>query len=94
MRELMRAVPPSLLIGNAIKYHCDDRPVIHISATRLESDWKFSVSDNGIGIDPQYHRRIFGVFKRLHGNKIAGTGIGLAMCQRIVHIYGGQIWVE
>ena len=56
--------------------------------------WRFAVTDNGIGIEPQYHRTIFGVFKRLHGKDIPGTGIGLAICERVVQRYGGQIWVD
>jgi PAS domain S-box-containing protein len=84
------------LIGNAIKYRSPERPpVIHITAERLDENWVFSITDNGIGIDPQYKERIFGLFKRLHSNdQYAGTGIGLAICQRIVDRYHGRIWVE
>ncbi|MDQ2950135.1 MAG: ATP-binding protein, partial [Acidobacteriota bacterium] len=65
-----------------------------VSAERQDADWVFSVKDNGLGIDPQYHERIFGVFKRLHGREIPGTGIGLAICQRILQKHGGRIWVN
>jgi PAS domain S-box-containing protein len=82
------------LIGNALKYRAQRPPRIHVGASRTEDVWRFSVSDNGIGIDPEYHQSIFGVFKRLHGREIAGTGIGLAICQRVVERYGGRIWVE
>jgi signal transduction histidine kinase len=82
------------LIGNAIKYRGAEVPRIRISAQKCESEWRIAVADNGIGIAPEYHRQIFGVFKRLHGRAIPGTGIGLAICKRIVERYGGRIWVE
>jgi signal transduction histidine kinase len=83
------------LIGNAIKYRDDNRdPQIEIRARRKGEFWELSVQDNGIGIEPQYAKQVFGIFKRLHGQQYAGTGIGLAICQRIVEGYGGEIWVE
>jgi PAS domain S-box-containing protein len=82
------------LVGNAIKYRGASAPVIHIAAQARESDWLFSVQDNGIGIRPEYAQQVFGIFKRLHGQRYPGTGIGLAICQRIVERYGGRIWVE
>ncbi len=83
------------LIGNALKYRDQEPPRIHVSASSRGADWCFSVQDNGIGIDPQYKEKIFGVFKRLHHDrKYSGTGIGLAICQRVVERYGGRIWVE
>ncbi len=82
------------LISNAIKYRSADVPRIHITAERRSSDWLFAVNDNGMGISPDYAENIFGVFKRLHGYDIPGTGIGLAICKRIVEKHGGQIWVE
>ena len=82
------------LISNSIKYRGDRPPLIHVSAERQNGLWRIAVKDNGIGIAPEYHKQIFGVFKRLHGRTIAGTGIGLAICQRVVNRYGGQIWVE
>jgi PAS domain S-box-containing protein len=81
-------------IVNAIKYN-DKRPLIHISAQKKDAYWVFGVSDNGIGIDPEYNKRIFQVFKRLHSkDEYDGTGIGLAICQKIVERHGGRIWVE
>jgi PAS domain S-box-containing protein len=83
------------LIGNSIKYRGETRPKIHIGVHDRTADWEFFVSDNGIGIDREFHERIFGIFKRLHGKeKYGGTGIGLAICMRIVDRLGGKIWVE
>jgi light-regulated signal transduction histidine kinase (bacteriophytochrome) len=84
------------LIGNAIKYRSPARPpVVHVAARRESESWLFAVSDNGIGIAPEYKENIFGLFKRLHTNdEYSGTGIGLAICQRIVDRYHGRIWVE
>ncbi|MGH9632328.1 MAG: sensor histidine kinase [Bryobacteraceae bacterium] len=84
------------LISNAIKYRSSATPCIHVSASAVESrGWQFSVKDNGIGIDPKYHDKIFGIFKRLHTkDRYPGTGIGLAICKRIVDNAGGKIWVE
>jgi PAS domain S-box-containing protein len=82
------------LVGNAIKYRGADAPRIHISAQWHETEWVLAVQDNGIGIEPEYSQQIFKIFKRLHGQDYPGTGIGLAICQRIVETYGGRIWVE
>jgi PAS domain S-box-containing protein len=82
------------LVGNAIKYRSEELPRIHISAVWREREWVLSVRDNGIGIAPEYAEQIFKIFKRLHGQDYPGTGIGLAICQRIVETYGGRIWVE
>lgn len=82
------------LIGNALKYSGYRMPEVFIDAEPAERLWKFSVKDNGIGIEPQYAKQIFGIFKRLHGAEYEGTGIGLAVCQRIVERTGGRIWLE
>ena len=82
------------LIGNAIKF-CQDVPRIQIAAIMQDHEWLFSVRDRGIGIDPEYADRIFLIFGRLHSRReYSGTGIGLAICQRIVERHGGRIWVE
>ncbi|MEP7362441.1 MAG: ATP-binding protein [Acidobacteriota bacterium] len=82
------------LIGNAIKYRSDQPPRIRISAAVVDGMNCFEVSDNGIGIAPEFHSQVFQAFRRLHGREIDGTGIGLAICQRIVERKGGRIWVE
>ena len=82
------------LIGNAIKYRGPEPPVISVTAESRDKNWVFSVEDNGIGIKPEYAQEVFGIFKRLHRHSYPGTGIGLAICQRIVEKYGGRIWVE
>lgn len=82
------------LVGNGIKYCRDREPRVHIAAQRDQQGWVFSVADNGIGIDAKHHEKIFEVFKRLHTqNEYAGTGIGLAVCRRVVERHGGKIWI-
>lgn len=82
------------LISNAIKYRSEQPPRIDISVEDADGRMRFAVADNGVGIDPEYHSKIFVAFKRLHGKSIPGTGIGLAICQRVVERYGGRISVQ
>lgn len=82
------------LLQNAITFRGTDPPRIHITTTEADECYTVSVKDNGIGIEPRYHEQIFGVFKRLHGREVPGTGIGLAIAKRIVEQHGGRIWVE
>ena len=83
------------LISNAIKYCQAEQPTVHLWATEANGNWTISVQDNGIGIDPQFSDRIFIIFQRLHHREeFSGTGIGLAICKKIVERHGGQIWVD
>jgi signal transduction histidine kinase len=83
------------LIGNAIKFRAGRVPEIAISALKKGYLWQFAVKDNGIGIAAEYHEKVFQVFQRLHGqSEYPGTGIGLAICRKIVERHGGRIWVE
>ena len=83
------------LIANSIKFRGSEPARIHVGAVRRPDGWEFTVSDNGIGIEPRYFDRIFGIFQRVHGrSELPGTGIGLTVCRRIVERRGGSIWVE
>lgn len=83
------------LISNAIKFRSEQPPHIHVSVGQQENAWLFSVQDNGIGFDPRYTERIFTLFERIHDRrKYPGTGIGLAICKKIVERHGGSIWGE
>jgi light-regulated signal transduction histidine kinase (bacteriophytochrome) len=84
------------LVGNGVKFRGDQAPRVHIAIRRADDrNWEFSCADNGIGIDPQYEDKIFVIFQRLHGrDAYGGTGIGLAMCKKIVEHHGGRLWLD
>jgi PAS domain S-box-containing protein len=83
------------LLSNALKFRSAEPPRIHITAQPVApATCRFAVVDNGIGIDPEFHDRVFGVFKRLHGKDVPGTGIGLSICRKIVEAHGGRIWLD
>ena len=83
------------LISNAVKFRGEDPPVVRIDARAVNGDWEFWCTDNGIGIDPEYADRIFVIFQRLHSREsYPGTGIGLAMCRKVIESHGGQIWLD
>ena len=83
------------LVGNAIKFRSDAPPRIEVSAEQADGEWSFRVADNGIGIDQAYAERVFVIFQRLHAKELyPGTGIGLALCKKIVEFHGGRIWLD
>ena len=82
------------LIGNALKYHGSDPPLVHVDASNSQDQWTISVKDNGIGFPQQYAEQVFGLFKRLNKRDFPGTGLGLAICKRIVEVHGGRMWAD
>jgi signal transduction histidine kinase len=82
------------LVANGLKFHSDEPPRVAISAERCQATWLFNVRDNGVGVPPELGDEIFSMFKRAHGDDVAGSGIGLAVCRKIVEAHGGTIWAE
>jgi len=82
-------------LGNAIKYHGDEAPVVEVTSKKIDGQWEITVHDNGIGIEERYLTQIFFPFKRLHGmSKYEGSGVGLSICKKIIERHGGRIWAE
>ena len=93
-RSLLTALFQNL-IGNSVKFNEGPRPKAEITARQEGDMWQFAISDNGIGIEPRFADRIFVIFQRLHGRDVySGTGIGLALCKKIVDFHGGEIWLD
>jgi two-component system, chemotaxis family, sensor kinase Cph1 len=83
------------LLANAVKFRGEEDPRVHVGCSTSGAEWLFFVRDNGIGVPPEYHERIFAPFKRLHSrSEYPGTGLGLAICRRIVALHGGRLWLE
>ena len=83
------------LIGNSLKYRSEEAPRVEISAQQMSREWEFTVSDNGIGIEPEFVNKLFVLFQRLHSkSEYAGTGIGLTFCKSMIERHGGKIWIE
>ena len=83
------------LISNAVKFRSQRPPEIHVGVARVDGLWRFRVRDNGIGVDPEYAEKVFGIFQRLHGSdRYPGTGLGLALCRKIIEHHGGTIWLD
>jgi signal transduction histidine kinase len=92
--SLLRSLFQNLL-ANSLRFHGDQPALVEVSAQRLDGDWEIAVSDNGIGIEPEYAERVFLIFQRLHGrDAYEGSGIGLALCRKIVEYHGGRIWLD
>ncbi len=92
--SLLRSLFQNLL-ANSLRFHGEDPPVVRISSQRLDGDWEIEISDNGIGIEPEYAERVFLIFQRLHGrDAYEGSGIGLALARKIVEYHGGRIWID